>query len=111
MRRLHLLVGAAQPSADGPPETGITVALTYQGLRALGVPLDSLESFAPEFKVGMAARAAELGDVGDSGPDQWESPLGTPDVHVAIAILCSDDEQLQESLERARRDLRATARC
>jgi Dyp-type peroxidase family len=103
MRRLHLLVGAAQPSADGPPETGITVALTYQGLQALGVPLDSLESFTPEFKEGMAARAAELGDVGDSAPNRWESPLGTPDVHVALAILCSDAEQLNASLESARR--------
>ena len=87
LRRLRPLVGAAQPPAGAAPDAGITVALTYQGLKALGVPQASLESFAPEFRQGMAARAADLGDVGDSSPDRWEPPLGTPDVHVAIAIL------------------------
>ena len=51
------------------------------------MPQASLDSFAPEFRQGMAARAAELGDVGESGPDHWEKPLGTADVHVAIAVL------------------------
>ena len=49
----------------------------------------------------MAARAAELGDVGDSAPEHWESPLGTPDVHVALAVLSPDAERL-EALRRAR---------
>ena len=35
----------------------------------------------------MAARAAELGDVGESSPEHWETPLGTADVHVALAAL------------------------
>jgi Dyp-type peroxidase family len=105
MRRLVPLVGPAQPSLGAPAETGVTAALTYQGLKALGVPLESLDSFAPEFRQGMAARAAELGDVGESGPERWERPLGTPDVHVAIAILCGGAEQLRESLEKARRAL------
>ena len=68
----------------------ITVAFTYQGLQALGVPQESLDSFAPEFREGMAARAAELGDVGESSPTNWEAPLGTADVHVAIAALSPD---------------------
>ena len=38
---------------------------------------ESLASFAPEFRQGMAARAAELGDVGESSPEHWETPLGT----------------------------------
>ena len=48
------------------------------GCEALGVPQASLDSFAPEFRQGMAARAAELGDVGESSPEHWEKPLGTP---------------------------------
>ena len=51
------------------------------------MPQDSLDSFAPEFRQGMAARAAQLGDVGESSPEHWEKPLGTPDVHVALAAL------------------------
>jgi hypothetical protein len=34
----------------------LNVALTYQGLTALGVPQTSLDSFPPEFQQGMAAR-------------------------------------------------------
>ncbi len=91
------------PRVVRPRTAGITVALTYQGLKALGVPQASLESFAPEFRQGMAARAADLGDVGDSSPDRWEPPLGTPDVHVAIAILSPDAERLEALLDGARR--------
>ena len=54
------------------------------------MPQASLDSFAPEFREGMAARAAILGDVGESGPEHWEKPLGTADVHVAIAALSPD---------------------
>ena len=51
------------------------------------MPQNSLDSFAPEFRQGMAARAVELGDVGESGPNRWEKPLGSADVHVALAAL------------------------
>ena len=51
------------------------------------MPQTSLDSFAPEFREGMAARAAVLGDVGESSPEHWEPPLGSSDVHVAIAAL------------------------
>src|SRR3954449_10739415 len=67
VRRLHGIVDAGRPSAEPVRNGWLTVAFTYQGLKALGVPEVSLESFAPEFKEGMAARAAHLGDVGDSG--------------------------------------------
>ena len=59
---------AGQPASDPARGAWVTVAFTYQGLKALGVPQESLDSFAPEFQQGMAARAAELGDVGDSSP-------------------------------------------
>ena len=75
------------------------MALTYQGLLALGVPSASLDSFAPEFRQGMAARAEVLGDVGESSPAAWEKPLGSPDVHVAVAVLSPDAEGLEASLE------------
>ena len=78
------LVGVGRTAPDPAAEAWITVAFTYNGLKALGVPQESLDSFAPEFRQGMAARAAELGDVGESAPEHWEPPLGTPDVHVAI---------------------------
>ncbi len=102
IRRLHRVVNPAG-AADTPDDTSLTVAFTYHGLKALGVPQASLDSFAPEFREGMAARAAVLGDVGESAPNHWETPLGTADVHVAIAVLSSDEDQLQAAAERARR--------
>jgi Dyp-type peroxidase family len=102
-RRLHPVVAASQPGSDPARDAWVTVAFTFQGLRALGVPEPSLDSFAPEFKQGMAARAAELGDVGESSPSNWEQPLGTPDVHVALAALSPDAGRLAAVVERARR--------
>ena len=101
VRRLHRLANPAG-SADTPDNTSVTVAFTYHGLKALGVPQASLDSFVPEFREGMAARAEILGDTGESGPDQWEEPLGTNDVHVAVAVLSSDADQLREAAEKAR---------
>jgi len=101
-RRLHrLLAAAGEASEEG--DTSLTVAFTYQGLKALGVPQASLDSFAPEFRQGMAARAEILGDVGESGPDHWEKPLGSADVHVAISVLSPDESRLRAVAEKARR--------
>ena len=83
-------------------KTSLTVAFTFEGLRTLGVPEASLDSFAPEFKQGMAARADVLGDIGESAPDQWEYPLGRTDVHIAVAVLSSDAAQLETVAEKAR---------
>src|SRR5215213_3220693 len=102
VRRLLSVVDSGRPSADPAHDAWITVAFTYQGLKALGVPQDSLDSFAPEFRQGMAARAAELGDVGESSPAHWEKPLGTADVHIALAALSPDAARLERVLERAR---------
>ena len=100
--RLIPLVDSGRPASLPEHGAWITVAFTYQGLEALGVPQDSLDSFAPEFREGMAARADELGDVGASSPANWEHPLGTGQVHVAIAALSPDAERLHAVLARAR---------
>jgi deferrochelatase/peroxidase EfeB len=54
----------------------IGIAFTYQGLKALGLPQASLDSFPEEFRQGMAARAASLNDVGENAPTNWEYPFG-----------------------------------
>src|SRR5438046_8634298 len=69
VRRLHPFVDSGRPSADPAHDAWITVAFTYHGLKALGVPEGSLGSFSPEFHRGIAARAAELSDVDDSSPE------------------------------------------
>src|SRR5947208_12173834 len=95
VRRVHGLVDSGPPSPDPAWDAWITAAFTYNGLKALGVPQASLDSFAPEFREGMAARAALLGDVGESSPEHWEKPLGTSEVHVALAALSPDEARLK----------------
>jgi len=57
------------------------IAFTFEGLRALGVPQTSLDSFPIEFRQGMAARAETIHDFGANAPDNWEYPFGRPDAH------------------------------
>jgi Dyp-type peroxidase family len=68
----------------------ITVAFTCNGLRALGVDQASLATFPQEFREGMTARAAILGDTGTNDPARWVDKTGSPDLH-AIAILFARD--------------------
>jgi Dyp-type peroxidase family len=68
----------------------VTVAVTWNGLRALGVDAASLATFPEEFKQGMVARAQMLGDTGENHPDRWVGGLASPDLH-AIAILFARD--------------------
>jgi deferrochelatase/peroxidase EfeB len=103
VQRLLPVIESSRSSSDPARNAWVSVAFTYQGLKALGVPQDSLDSFAPEFRHGMAARAAELGDVGDSSPENWEKPLGSPEVHVALSVLSPDTARLESLQERARR--------
>jgi Dyp-type peroxidase family len=105
LRRLIPYVESAA-SVDPDRPVGLGVALSFQGLEALGVPAASLASFAPEFQQGMAARAAHLGDVGESAPEHWETPFGSPDVHLVVVGLARDDHGLRPALDHARDVLR-----
>jgi hypothetical protein len=63
------------------------IAFTFGGLRALGLPQASLDSFPQEFREGMAARASILNDVGNDAPANWEYPFGTlQDLSMAVFI-------------------------
>lgn len=81
-------VTATEPNPrDAGMEWCLNVALTFQGLRALGLPDSSLATFPPEFREGMVARAARLGDVGASAPEHWVPGLAAADrVHVIVTV-------------------------
>src|SRR3954469_9129777 len=103
LRRLSgVVVSAAHPMSPAG-DTWVSVALTFHGLRVLGVPQPSLDSFAWEFQQGMAARAQALGDIGESSTEHWEHPLGTSDVHVVIAAIAPDSDRLEAAVARARK--------
>jgi deferrochelatase/peroxidase EfeB len=94
---LSELTGRPQSAADvaatmDSSERWITLAFTWNGLRALGVAEESLATFPPEFQEGMAARADILGDTGTNHPDNWVGGLAGADLH-AIAILFARNEE------------------
>ena len=102
LRRLIPHLASAIGAPDRKRDAWATVALTFQGLQALGVPDESLATFPEEFRQGMAARADMLGDIGESAPAHWEHPLGTADVHLAIYALAPDLARLEAVLAMAR---------
>ncbi|GIG00987.1 Dyp-type peroxidase [Catellatospora citrea] len=102
MRRVAAVVTSAADTASPLGETWVSVAVTCSGLRALGVPQASLDTLAWEFRQGMAARATALGDTADSAPEHWETPLGSPDVHVVLVVLAPDTARLEAAVDRAR---------
>ena len=111
LRRLIPIVPSAAGPLDPDRKAWAAVALTFQGLKALGVPQITLGSFPQEFEQGMAARAAELGDTGESAPEHWEPPLGGPDVHLAIYALAPDAASLEaDARRRPRRAARGPRR-
>jgi len=92
---LEGLIEKVQSAADveatvGSSKRWVTLAFTWNGLRALGVDEASLASFPEEFRQGMVARAEMLGDTGANHPDNWVGGLASPDLH-AIAILFARD--------------------
>lgn len=81
------VTGAERPPKDDDLAWCLNVAFTWRGLEALGLPRSSLDTFPPEFRQGMVARAARLGDVGDSSPEHWIAGLGdAANVHVLVTI-------------------------
>ena len=59
--------------ADLPAVT-FNLALTFEGLRTLGLTEKERERFPKEFQEGLEARAGLLGDVGQNSPENWSLP-------------------------------------
>jgi Dyp-type peroxidase family len=110
---LGKLLDKVQSAADArttmdSTDRWITLAFTWNGLRALGVPEDSLATFPDEFREGMAARADILGDTGSNHPDNWVGGLADDDLH-AIAILFARNDAEHQRCTAVHAEL--VARC
>ncbi|MFL5606725.1 MAG: Dyp-type peroxidase [Gemmatimonadaceae bacterium] len=104
LRGLVDRVGTAQGvKAGGDTETKwVTIGFTWNGLRAFGVDDTSLATFPEEFREGMAARAAVLGDVGPNQPSQWVDNLASPALHAIVILFARDTAQRDRSAEAHR---------
>jgi Dyp-type peroxidase family len=82
-----------------PDSRWVTLAFSWNGLRALGLDEASLATFPEEFRQGMAARAEIVGATGANHPDHWVGELASPALH-AIAILFARDVAERERGKR-----------
>jgi Dyp-type peroxidase family len=78
------------PAAWGEnrPAATTNIALSCAGLSALGLPAESTSSFPLDFRQGMRARAAALGDAGESAPERWDEPWRNPEAQVHLLVSC-----------------------
>ena len=71
------------------PPVAINLAITWDGLRMLGVPNRTLAAMPPEFIDGMAPRSHVLGDPLDSAgerPLNWDDAWSRGRVHILVAL-------------------------
>ena len=99
----RLIPAVANSTRSNTERAWVAVALSFQGLKVLGVPDASLQSFPIEFQQGMAARASLLGDTGESDAANWEKPFGSNDVHLAVSAIAPDAAALEAVLAPARK--------
>ncbi|MGH8621157.1 MAG: Dyp-type peroxidase, partial [Burkholderiales bacterium] len=71
----------------------VTVAFSWNGLRALGLDEAALATFPEEFKQGMVARSEMLGDTGANHPDHWVGGLASPDLHAIVILFARDSNE------------------
>jgi len=77
---------ATQVGSNEPDSRWVSVAFTWNGLRALAVNEQSLDTFPEEFRQGMAARAEMLGTTGANHPQHWRGGLASPNLHAIVVL-------------------------
>lgn len=105
-RWLGRVLDLVPSSARKPEDVALHLACTREGLGALGMHEDDLQTFSLPFYEGMATerRARILGDLDGSDPARWR--WGGPEtsaVHVLLLLFARD----AGTLEKTRADLRA----
>jgi len=86
---------AVPRSRSRRPDRTLNVSFTCEGLRALALPEPMLSTFPQEFRQGMAARAALLGDVGRSAPARWQPGIGPGEPHALVTLYGREVEDLR----------------
>jgi len=85
-----------------PASAWLSVAISYAGLEALGLPQKSLQSFPEAFRVGMAARSRNLRDEGVNDPKNWEPLFGKGQIHIGLNAFSDSEEKWRRVIAIAR---------
>ncbi len=106
-----LITTATTWDPHSKPGATLNVFFSWAGLAALGVPPSSLDSFPAEFRQGMAARAALLGDTGASDPGIWEFGNDPDRNHVFFAVYGRSLAERDRMLQTLRDELAAVGQA
>jgi Dyp-type peroxidase family len=82
-------------SVDPRPKNALQIALTSEGLEALGVAPDIIRQFSHEYVVGMSAdpnRSMRLGDVAHNAPERWAWGAKHDVPHVLVMLYATPGE-------------------
>lgn len=84
------------------PQNGIilphiitNIAFSYNGLKQLGLPALTLQSFPDEFITGMRGRRAILGDDEKSDPEFWDN-VYKKNIHILVSIEATKQSDLEK---------------
>jgi len=94
-------IGVAKTVLEANPNDmrWVSLAFTWNGLKALGIDDASLATFPEPFRQGMAARARILGDTGNNHPDFWEDKMASPDLHAVVILFAKDREERERCIK------------
>jgi Dyp-type peroxidase family len=83
------------------PECFVNIGFTAPGLAALGITEQQLATFDKPFQLGATSTtsAANVGDIGDSSPENWIGGLSNgAKVHIVLNLWVDDDPQILEAV-------------
>jgi Dyp-type peroxidase family len=104
-------ITTAEPWEEKPIST-LNVALSFKGLRAVGLPDEVLDTFPDDFRHGMEARSRRLGDTGESDPGRWDTRLkGLHGVLTSVARAPAARSERRRELEAGARDAGLAVVC
>ena len=102
---LSLIQKDITPGDQRPEESATQIAFTFEGLKALGLQQNVMNSFPLEFEDGMTTPHKQffLGDFAASAPERWEwGGPHTPAVHILLMLYAKDAGLLEANLNAIR---------
>lgn len=88
------LITTSQHWEGASPNVTTNLAFSFQGLRQLELPQESLDQFPLEFQSGMQARAHILNDVRRNAPENWDPVWREGPVHMLLHMNAQTPEAM-----------------
>ncbi len=102
VKKIEPLITPSSLFTKGPdffPAATTNISFSYNGLKRLGIPVLTLQSFPDEFIVGLRGRRSILGDNGKSDAKYWD-PVWHKEIHIFISIDARNQADLEQRYQK-----------